>query len=232
MSNRIKLIYAAILLSASASAQPHSFAVVTDTRTLKNCGPAIEAYRESVCKDGLDAFIAAKDWESPDELRDSLMHYHKSRALEGAVFIGDIPIAMITGAQHLTSAFKMDEGGRWPMRDCSVPSDRFYDDFDLKFRSLGRDSVETNFFYYALAPDSPQHISCDIYTGRIKSSEKRQVRGNLALPAQGGRCQVAAEQARPPDVVQRERLVLEQPRGVEGRDHNPSRADSRGIRKL
>ncbi len=174
MSNRILLIYAAILLSASAApAQPHSFAVVTDTRTLKNCGPAIEAYRESVCKDGLDAFIAAKDWESPDELRDSLMHYHKAKALEGAVFIGDIPIAMVTGAQHLTSAFKMDEGGRWPMRDCSVPSDRFYDDFDLKFRSLGRDSVETNFFYYSLAPDSPQHISCDIYTGRIKPSEKR-----------------------------------------------------------
>ena len=36
-----------------------------------------------------------------------------------------------TGAQHLTSAFKMDENGTWPMRDCSVPSDRFYDDFAI-----------------------------------------------------------------------------------------------------
>ena len=173
MSNRILLI-AAILLSASAApAQQRSFALVTDPRTLKNCGPALEAYRKSVCADGLDAFIAAKDWASPDELRDSLIHYHRAKALEGAVFIGDIPIAMVTGAQHLTSAFKMDENGRWPRRDCSVPSDRFYDDFDLKFTAHGRDSVETNFFYYSLAPDSPQHISCDIYTGRIKSSEKR-----------------------------------------------------------
>ncbi len=180
MSNRILLIYAAILISAAttppasaAPARPHSFAVVTDTRTLENCGPAIEAYRKSVCADGLDAFIAARSWANPDELRDSLILYHRTKALEGAVFIGDIPIAMVTGAQHLTSAFKMDENGRWPMRDCSVPSDRFYDDFDLKFTSLGRDSVETDFFYYSLAPDSPQHISCDIYTGRIKSSEKR-----------------------------------------------------------
>lgn len=173
MTNKTLLVCASMLVSITVSAQSHSFAIVVDSRTMQNCGQAIETYRKSVCEDGLDAFVTAKDWSSPDEVRDSLMNYHKTRGLEGAVFVGDIPIAMITGAQHLTSAFKMDENGTWPMRDCSVPSDRFYDDFDLKFDSIGRDSVETNFFYYRLSPESPQYISCDIYTGRIKSSEKR-----------------------------------------------------------
>lgn len=173
MTNKILIACASIFISVSASAQRHSFAIVVDNGTMKNCSQAIETYRKAVCADGLDAFVAAKDWSCPDELKDSLMNYHRTRGLEGAVFVGDIPIAMITGAQHLTSAFKMDENGTWPMRDCSVPSDRFYDDFDLKFENIGRDSVETNFFYYRLSPQSPQYISCDIYTGRIKSSEKR-----------------------------------------------------------
>lgn len=173
MPYRKLLTVAAVLLSVSAAAQKHSFAIVTDLETIKNCKQALEAYRQSVCQDGLDAFIVGREWSGPDELRDSLIRYHAERALKGAVFVGDVPIAMIQGAQHLTSAFKMDESGKWPRRDCSVPSDRFYDDFDLKFESLGRDSLERGFFYYRLAPDSPQSISCDIYTGRIKSSEKR-----------------------------------------------------------
>lgn len=171
MSYKTLLTAVAVFTAASMAAQTHSFAIVTDPQTFNNCNAAIETYRSAVCADGLDAFVVSRNWTNPDELKDSLMLYHKTRALEGAVFIGDVPIAMIRGAQHLTSAFKMDE--TLPMRDSSVPSDRFYDDFDLKFDSLGRDSVERNFFYYNLAAESPQHISCDIYTGRIKSSEKR-----------------------------------------------------------
>lgn len=171
MSYKTLLTAVAVFTAATMTAQTHSFAIVTDPQTFNNCNAAIETYRSAVCADGLDAFVVSRNWTNPDELKDSLMLYHKTRALEGAVFIGDVPIAMIRGAQHLTSAFKMDE--TLPMRDSSVPSDRFYDDFDLKFDFLGRDSVERNFFYYNLAAESPQHISCDIYTGRIKSSEKR-----------------------------------------------------------
>ena len=171
MSYKTLLTAVAVFTAATMTAQTHSFAIVTDPQTFSNCNAAIETYRSAVCADGLDAFVVSRNWTNPDELKDSLMLYHKTRALEGAVFIGDVPIAMIRGAQHLTSAFKMDE--TLPMRDSSVPSDRFYDDFDLKFDFLGRDSVERNFFYYNLAAESPQHISCDIYTGRIKSSEKR-----------------------------------------------------------
>ena len=171
MSYKTLLTAVAVFTAATMTAQTHSFAIVTDPQTFSNCNAAIETYRSAVCADGLDAFVVSRNWTNPDELKDSLMLYHKTRALEGAVFIGDVPIAMIRGAQHLTSAFKMDE--TLPMRDSSVPSDRFYDDFDLKFDFLGRDSVERNFFYYNLAAESPQHISCDIYTGRIKSSKKR-----------------------------------------------------------
>lgn len=171
MSYKTLLTAVAVFTAATMTAQTRSFAIVTDPQTFNNCKAAIETYRSAVCADGLDAFVVSRNWTNPDELKDSLMLYHKTRALEGAVFIGDVPIAMIRGAQHLTSAFKMDE--TLPMRDSSVPSDRFYDDFDLKFDFLGRDSVERNFFYYNLAAESPQHISCDIYTGRIKSSEKR-----------------------------------------------------------
>ncbi len=74
---------------------------------------------------------------------------------------------LIRDAQHFASAFKMDQK-RFSMFESSVPSDRFYDDFDLKFDFIARDSVKSLFFYYTLRWDSPQRISCDIYTGRLK----------------------------------------------------------------
>ena len=67
----------------------------------------------------------------------------------------------------MTSAFKMDEK-KYPMIRSSVPSDRFYDDFDLKFDFLKQDSLNPLMFYYNLSAVSPQDIRCDIYTGRIK----------------------------------------------------------------
>lgn len=147
----------------------HSFALVSDRPCYEHCRKQMEAYAESVSSDGLSAFICAKNWSAPEEVRDSLRSWYDNKALAGAVFIGDIPVPMIRKAQHMTSAFKMDEVSN-PKRDSSVPSDRFYDDFDLKFRFAGRDSVETSFFYYELAPESAQSISCDIFTGRIRPS--------------------------------------------------------------
>ena len=177
ISKRSILFAFAVTVSAvtafAASQSRRSFAIVTEPETYRHCSAELETYRKAVCKDGLDAFISVRDWSCPDELRDSLKTYYSTRSLAGAVFVGNVPIAMIRKAQHLTSAFKMDEDGAFPMRESSVPSDRFYDDFDLKFDYVGRDSSETNFFYYNLAPESPQHISCDIYTGRIKPSIRR-----------------------------------------------------------
>ena len=59
---------------------------------------------------------------------------------------------------------------QFPMFDSNVPSDRFYDDFGLRFRFIERDSTRHDLFYYWLSGDSEQRIRCDIYTGRIRAT--------------------------------------------------------------
>lgn len=144
-----------------------SFAIVTDQVTLQKTGGAIKAYKQALEKDGLGTYIISGDWKNPDEIRAILQKlYLQPQKLEGAVFVGDIPVPMIRDAQYLTSAFKMDQRINW--QRSSVPSDRFYDDFDLKFNFIKQDSAKSNYFYYSLHPGSPQHITMDIYSGRIK----------------------------------------------------------------
>ncbi len=135
------LLLAATCFAATGRAQqverpavegPSSFAVITDSLTYVNCRQQIALYKQTVESEGLPVFVAYAQWQSPDEVRAFLKRLHDEEALEGCVLIGDVPIAMITRAQHLTSAFKMDER-KFPLSECSVPSDRFYDDFDLKF---------------------------------------------------------------------------------------------------
>ncbi len=143
-----------------------SFAVIADSLTYVNCRPQIELYKKTIESEGLPVFVAYAQWQSPEQVRTLLKRLHDEESLEGCVFIGDIPIAMITRAQHLTSAFKMDER-KYPLRECSVPSDRFYDDFDLVFTKRD-EPADGLMHFYAMAPDSPQYISCDIYSARIK----------------------------------------------------------------
>lgn len=149
----------------------NSFAIFVDQDTYTACKEEIEMYRDVLQGEGLAPYILAAKWESPEHVKFFLMKYYKEQALEGAVFIGDIPVAMIRRAQHLTSAFKMDQE-KYPMFESSVPSDRFYDDFNLKFNFVGKDSINKNFYYYNLSGDSPQKINCNIYTGRIKPIKK------------------------------------------------------------
>ena len=99
--------------------------------------------------------------QGPKIVKQPLFH-----AAEGAVFIGNIPIPMIRKAQHMTSAFKMDER-EYPMGRASIPTDRFYDDFDLKFKPI-KDSTDGLKHFYQMDPESAQYIECDIYTGRLK----------------------------------------------------------------
>lgn len=168
-------LFAFVLTANSATKQKcntqrNSFAIVVDKTSYEHCKKSIDAYCESVCNDGLNAFISSNDWTSPQVVKDSLKSWHKNLALEGAVFVGDIPIPMIRRAQFLTSAFKMNEKA-YPKRDSSVPSDRYYDDFDLDFRFIERDSLERDFFYYELTSKGAQSIECEIYTARIKGSD-------------------------------------------------------------
>lgn len=145
-----------------------SFAIVVDNATYQACKAAIEAYRQAVENDGLTGYVLAGDWQTPEQVKAQLAKYYRQKALEGAVFVGQIPIPMVRRAQHMTSAFKMDQTMPW--RESSVPSDRFYDDFDLQFDFLKQDSLQPLFFYYNLSGRGPQEITCDIYTGRIKPS--------------------------------------------------------------
>lgn len=147
-----------------------SFAIVVDSDTYNGAKSEIEAYQKSVEKDGLGTYIIHYNWKNPDEIKTILyqIYQDKKQPLEGAVFVGNIPIPMVRGAQMMTSAFKYPESSKW--ENSSVASDRFYDDFDLKFQFLKQDDNKerNNYFYYQLAADSPHYIGMDIYTARIK----------------------------------------------------------------
>lgn len=147
-----------------------SFAIIIDRNTYNNCRESVINYRDAVENDQLSSYIVISDWKNPDEVKAEIIKlYNKKPKLEGVVFIGDIPVPMIRNGQHLTSAFKLEED-KYPWFRSSVPSDRFYDDFDLKFEYLKQDSANKLSHYYSLRPDSPQKIEREIYSARIKSS--------------------------------------------------------------
>ena len=147
-----------------------SFAIVVDNLTYQQTKEEIKAYQKSIEKDGLGTYIIQHNWKNPDEIKSILfqLYQDKKQPLEGAVFVGNIPIAMVRGGQVMTSAFKYPESSKW--ENSSVASDRFYDDFDLKFDYLKQDEYKDrqNIHYYQFKADSPHYIEMDIYTGRIK----------------------------------------------------------------
>lgn len=142
------------------------FAIVVDKEVMENCGASIHKYAASVEADGLRTHIIVDKWNIPDSIRGVLYALYKTDNLEGAVFVGDIPVPMIRNGQHLTTAFKMDQ--RRPWDQSSVPSDRFYDDFGLKFDYIRKDSVNTLYHYYNLSPEGAQSVNSEIYSARIK----------------------------------------------------------------
>ena len=177
---KTKLILLVLVTVITCSAQvnimypvkthPTSFAIVIDKETYDKTKDAVFAYRDAVELDGLSTYIVVSSWKNPEEVKAEIIKLYKGKPkLEGAVFIGDIPITMIRNGQHMSSAFKMDED-RYAWNRSSVASDRFYDDFDLKFKYLKQDSLNKLLFYYSILPESPQRIEKEIYTARIKPS--------------------------------------------------------------
>ena len=92
-----------------------SFAIIVDQQTFNAAQNEIIAYQKSIENDGLAAFVIHDNWRNPQEIKDILqnMYQDKKQPLEGAVFIGDIPIPMIREAQPLTSALKIPEKIKW-----------------------------------------------------------------------------------------------------------------------
>ncbi|HEX2962287.1 MAG TPA: HEAT repeat domain-containing protein [Ignavibacteriales bacterium] len=159
---------AEVIIKKPIKKNPTSFAIIVDKATYEKTAGAVDTYRDAVENDGLSAYILISNWKSPDEIRSEILKlYHGKSPLEGIVLVGDVPIPMVRNAQHMTSAFKLDENAA--MFKSSVPTDRFYDDFDLKFNYISHDTVHKLCYYYSLAPDSPQRVDKDIYSGRIKA---------------------------------------------------------------
>lgn len=146
-----------------------SVAVVIDQDCYSQTKDAVNEYVDAMELDGKTGILLIDEWGVPDSIRVRLETLHREKALEGAVLIGDIPVPMIRDAQHLSSAFKMDQKRDW--KESSIPSDRYYDDFHLQFNFLSRDKDRKDFFYYSLAPESPQQVRSDIYTARIKPAQ-------------------------------------------------------------
>ena len=170
------LLAATVATIASAqlfAASPRrGFAVVIDARSYEEARRQVDDYAAEIGKSGLEVHFVIDRTSQPDSLRQVLRQlWEQPKApIEGAVLIGDIPVVMVRDAQHLTSAFKMDQVAfdRW---QSSVPTDRFYDDFSLEFAPLGRDSIHPGCFYYSLTAESAQQTRPDIYSGRIRPTD-------------------------------------------------------------
>lgn len=145
-----------------------TFAIVVDQASFEQAEAEIRSYRASVEAEGLGTYLVVDAWKNPGQIRELLLQFHtdKKAPLEGCVFVGDIPVPMIRDAHHLCSAFKMAPSNKW--QRSSVPSDRYYDDFDLKLDYLKQDEEKPLLHYYSLSPESNQYLSPDIYSARIK----------------------------------------------------------------
>jgi hypothetical protein len=147
-----------------------SFAIVTDSITYEKVQSQILSYKKMLEQEGLKVSILKDEWGEPREIRNLLKDmYHSDPQLEGAVFVGDVPIPMIMDAQHLTTAYKRNQKS-YPLHIAAVPSDRYYDDFDLTFEYMEADTAHPLNYYYRLKADSPHYVDSDIYTARIKPS--------------------------------------------------------------
>ena len=168
------ILQAKVAVEKPRSKQP-AFAIVVDQATYDKTAPQIHAYRDVLEADGLSTYILRDNWQTPEQVREQLIALMRKTAkrspLEGVVFVGDIPIAMVRNAEHLTTAFKMDEDN-FPMIQSSVPSDRYYDCPDLQFELIARDTTDRLLSYFNLACDSPQRLDPAFYSGRIRYPEQ------------------------------------------------------------
>ena len=169
MKRFIAIAFAATLVLSCSKPQRDGFAIVIDQQSYKEARTEIDGYMKTVSNRGLHPILVIDRWGVPDSIRAELKRLYcaNSHPIEGCVFIGDIPIAKVRDAQFLTSAFKMDQGGRNAMADYCVSTDRFYDTFDLEWDFISRDEERPEYFYYSLRNDCPQRLRPTIYSARI-----------------------------------------------------------------
>lgn len=153
--------------------QATAFAIITDQTTYNHTKEELFLYKSAVEDDGLATYLISADWKNPDQVKQAIRKlYNQCPTLEGFVLVGDIPVVLVRNAQHLTTAFKMNEKA-FAWNQSSVPSDRFYDDLHLEFEFIKQDSLNPMHFYYQLKEDSPQLLYPTFYSARIKYPEQR-----------------------------------------------------------
>lgn len=130
-----------------------AFVIVVDQETYTHTQDAIKAYQKTVESDGIPTYVIYGLFNRPDDIKKELIKLHKSKqSLEGAVFIGNIPIPMVYDfSGHVTA----------------TPSDRFYDDLHLNFEYIKQDANQRNLHYYKLQESSPRDINPSFYSARI-----------------------------------------------------------------
>lgn len=158
--------FAQEIIKPKTAIKDRSFAIIVDQETFSKCRLDLFAYQQAIEKEGLPTFIVSHNWTKPEQIKKEIQLLYRNSKLEGLVLIGDIPIPMIRKAQHLATAFKMDE--TLDQYDSSIPSDRFYDDFDLTFDFIEQDKKRPLLHYYNLGVTSNNKIQSDIYSARIK----------------------------------------------------------------
>lgn len=143
------------------------FLIVIDSKSFEEATEEVLAYKAVLEEQGLGVVVMIGNWDNPETLREEIRQiYRRKPVMEGAVFIGDIPVVRLRNFQHATTAFKMNEKA-FPIEESSVTSDRFYDDLDLVFRFHSVDEKNPRHFYYELMECSPQVIESDYYSARI-----------------------------------------------------------------
>lgn len=169
MKKLILFLSVVVLLVSCGRHQTRGFAIVVDPESYAQAQTEIDQYQQVVESRGLKPVLVIDRWGVPDSIRACLMSLYqdKRNPIEGCVFIGDIPVAKVRDAQFLTSAFKMDQGGRFPMSEYCVSTDRYYDSFDLEWDFICRDSARSEYFYYTLRSDCQQKLRPSIYSARI-----------------------------------------------------------------
>lgn len=143
-----------------------SIAAVVDARTWDVIQPSWERWRAAQAARGVGVTLVLLQDASAEVLRAELQRLSSSARIEGVVLCGEVPVPMLRGAQHLTSAFKMDED-RYPRTESSVPSDAYYADFDLVWTSLPREPADALRHYFELAPTSPQQLRRELWISRL-----------------------------------------------------------------
>ncbi|NTU95598.1 MAG: HEAT repeat domain-containing protein [Bacteroidales bacterium] len=157
------------------------FLIVVDTESFSAAKAEILDYKSVLESEGLGAVILVGEWSNPEILRSEIKElYSRKPVMEGAVFIGKIPIVRVQNFQHSTTAFKMDEE-KFPIDESSVTSDRYYDDLDLEFEFMQQDAKNPLIFYYRIKESSPQIIMSDFYSARMMPPSDMGIEPGLLL---------------------------------------------------